>query len=724
MCPRALFTSPIAALVVTLRVMLMSASSQAAPGAANTIPLQLLKEMGHDVEFTEKAGGLYEIRTTGGDPHVFTAPVKPDYDSKSFCIVSFEYYSLQPVAGVEVFFGPPISGKQKTGGIDLLASEEWAASSIDLRTSPAFASLEAPPTRFRLDFGRLPNRAIQIRRLCLRPPTPQEDEAIRSMKQKEQILRERDAHVREYLAQEFPAAIECVMVGKDTIDIRGVCSDTVTEGLCLCEAPPWEEITEVTKPGFTRKIDFNAGDAKEFCLTVPRFDGERDRIYSRWFVDRKEGDACRLASHGVYATDLQGAARWDYTEEPPATQKGLGGIMSDPKLFPDLLELGVKNITVNILVTSVLRLRPDKDTFEFRSQGKTYYINRPGMERLDQLLEFADKNGIRASAIILTPRLVGNPQDSAVITHPDSCAPGKYSLANVVAKDGFEAYCAFIDFLASRYCTPGREHGRITHWIIHNEINAAWIWTNAGRKTAALYMNDYVRSMRAVYHTARKYNPRAKVFVSFARNWNDREAAGTLGYTARELTELLLAYSRAEGDFEWGFAYHTYPPSHGDPTTVWKDDKDTFRFDTPAITFKNVEVLDAYVKRPEVMYRGAIPRTVLLSEQGVGTRDYSEESLRNQAAGIVYAWKKIRDLPSIEAFHYHRWIDVEDEGGNYYGLWTVEKGSKNQLDRKKPSHDLYAKLGTPEEDAACRFALPILGIKDFLEIPYKGKIAE
>lgn len=295
-------------------------------------------------------------------------------------------------------------------------------------------------------------------------------------------------------------------------------------------------------------------------------------------------------------------------------------------------------------------------------------------------------------------------------------------MANVTTREGFEAYCAFIELLASRYCRPDRKFGRITHWIVHNEVDAGWIWTNIGKKPSLLYMHDMTRSMRATHNTVRRYSPTAKVYIPLTHNWAKPHIENGLFYPSREVLEHLVDYCRVEGDFEWGVGYHPYPRNLRDPLTTWSSEKSNFSFDTPMITFKNIEVLDAFVNRPEMLFRGKKIRSVILSEQGINSPDYSVESLRNQAAGLAYAWKKIKNIPSIEAFHYHRWIDHEKEGGLNLGLWTVKPGTTTIPDAKKPAHKLFQALETPREDQACRFALDIIGIKDFSEAAYHGKI--
>src|SRR5204862_2329390 len=175
--------------------------------------------------------------------------------------------------------------------------------------------------------------------------------------------------------------------------------------------------------------------------------------------------------------------------------------------------------------------------------------------------------------------------------HPDAHPSGIYVMPNVDSPQGHQAYAAALEFLARRYTRPDRQFGRIHHWIMHNEVDAGWEWTNAGEKNALDYLNLYQKSLRTAFLIARQYDPHAKVFISLTHHWNVQGSPHL--YPARKLLELLLDFSRAEGDFDWAIAYHPYPQDLRNPR-VWKDTQVKFTFDTPKITFKNLEVLDAW----------------------------------------------------------------------------------------------------------------------------------
>jgi hypothetical protein len=280
-----------------------------------------------------------------------------------------------------------------------------------------------------------------------------------------------------------------------------------------------------------------------------------------------------------------------------------------------------------------------------------------------------------------------------------------------------------------------------------------------GAQPLAVYLDTYVRSMRIVHALARQYNPHARTFISLTHRWHVPVDPAWKTYPPRRMLELLAEYSRVEGDFEWGVAYHPYPQSLF-KADAWNDTEPTDDFDTPLITPKNIAVLDRWMHREEMRFYDGVPangveivaprgpvadggadgqsessglpseigvsdgapgearptlgkvRSVLLSEQGFHTPDYSEASERLQAAAFVYTWHKLRGLESIESFHNHRWVDHPREGGLRLGLRTLPVEGKPYGERKF-AWRVYQALDTPAEAAITEFAKEIIGVRSF-----------
>lgn len=538
----------------------------------------------------------------------------------------------------------------------------------------------------------------------------------------------RDQSLRAYLDREdFPGRIESVRVTSETIHISGtVSTHPAGVGLFLAEIRPHESVTQPAGGRYPRTfaIQPSAADGS-FRFEIRRVLPIYDQIYSKWAViarhDTDPSAADTLLSHAVHPTDLAEAALWGGLKPLVAkTRKGVGGIHPDPALLPDLADLGVGHLTHNIVTGSLLREHAGPDTIPHEYAGRTYHFSKPGVASIDRVTRFAQAHGIVVSAIILVPNI----QDRTgwagrILTHPDADPSGIYSMANVATFEGVNHYAAVMRFLAERYGPPEAPNGRITHWIIHNEVDSGWVWTNAGAKPAHAYLDDYAKSMRVAYHAVRSFDPHAKVFISLTHNWNrSHQPNNPRFYPSRQLLTILNRLSRVEGDFEWGLAFHPYPQSLFHPRT-WEDKDALNGFDTPYITFRNIEVLDEWIRQRPFLYRGKKVRTILLSEQGFHTPDTTTASQDTQAAALAYAWKKIAPLEAIEAFHYHRWIDHEKEGGLNLGLWTVKPGTITLPNTKKRSWQTFQALGTATEEEAIEFAKPIIGISDWDAIKLK-----
>ncbi len=139
---------------------------------------------------------------------------------------------------------------------------------------------------------------------------------------------------------------------------------------------------------------------------------------------------------------------------------------------------------------------------------------------------------------------------------------------------------------------------------------------------------------------------------------------------------------------------------------------------TPMITFKNLEVLDKWIKQPENFYLSSQKRTVWLSENGTNSRSYSEQDLAEQAAGFAYAWKKMKKLDAIDAFQWHNWMDGRGEFGLRIGLRKYPD-DENDPAGKKPVWYLYQAADTPNEDKIFEPYKQIIGIRDWAEVLYE-----
>ncbi len=683
--------------------------------ADDTLPLKLTSRNIHDVALHVNDDGAVELQTTGTDPYLFTEPVSRGFDPRLHRMLSFQYFSATGVNQFQVFVLPPLSEANSIMAAGLSISEGWTQYSIDLK--PILDRNGGKAESLRLDFGTQHGKTIQIRGLCLRSMSEAEKRleargAVQLAQQKRT-----EARLRSYLAQGYSCKVTSVSVTSTHVRVEG--SAPRSDNWRLAETPLYGDIVDGRDVLPAASIHPNASG--HFAVQLDRFrrDGDRvwDRLLSGWAIVNAAHRGPQLFSHLRYADTIQ--SRANLPEAKLRNKKGLGGFGTD-RPQSDIEDLGISAVTVNIVLNSFMQAHPGPGRTPSTYCGRTWYTEDRAVAQMDRTMIAAARHNLVVSAIVLLGQ-PGNATDGEfvrTVAYPDADPSGIFVMPAVTGEAGLSAYAAALDFLAQRYSRPDGQYGRIHHWIMHNEINAGWVWTNAGEKSVLRYMDLYQRSMRTAYLIARQYDPHARVFISLEHHWNEKSAARL--YAGEEMLEILADYSRAEGDFDWSVAFHPYPQSLFEPR-VWLDTEPTFSFSTPKITFKNLEVLDAWMKRPKMRYLGTRLRKVHLSEQGLNSKGYSEMALREQAAGMAYAWNKLKVLESIEMFHYHNWVDNRGEGGLQIGLRKFPDDRDDPLG-KKPIWTVYQSLGTKMEDEANAFALPILDIKSWSEVHYTGAI--
>lgn len=130
------------------------------------------------------------------------------------------------------------------------------------------------------------------------------------------------------------------------------------------------------------------------------------------------------------------------------------------------------------------------------------------------------------------------------------------------------------------------------------------------------------------------------------------------------------------------------------------------------VTFKNLEVLDKWMKLKENLYKGEKKRICFLSENGTNSPTYSASDLEKQAAGGAWAWKKVQKLDGIDAIQWHNWADNRAEFGLRIGLRAFEEGSFKSLD-PKPVWHVWKAAGSSEEDAVFEPYLNTIGVSSW-----------
>ncbi len=456
-------------------------------------------------------------------------------------------------------------------------------------------------------------------------------------------------------------------------------------------------------------------------LSFDRFEksrsGRRDRLYSKFVVVPVERKEPIMAAR--FVEDFNALPRRKLPFPRSGSKKGLQVQMVD-----DAIALGVQHAALNVDLANLFAWNPMPDAIPYAVDGERFLFNPMAVAQLDQQVIPLSHAGMTVTLILLNYTKTTGAPVADVMRHPnysDAC-PNNLSAFNTATADGAKHYRAAVEFLIDRYTQPDGRFGRALGYIIGNEVNSHWHWCNMGEVSMEEFTEEYLRAMRIAATAAAKICPTARVYMSLEHHWNARFDSQTKSFPGRAFLDLFARRAREQGDFDWHLAHHPYPDNLMEPA-FWKDKAATNDVNTtPKITFKNIELLPEYLRRPELLRKDQ-PRHVILSEQGFHTKGGRDGEIL-QAAAFCAAFFKIANIDGIDSFILHRHVDYRDEGGLKLGLWARNEVVPGPAEPGRPKliHEVFRMADTPAWPAAFEFAKPIIGIKDWSELLPKTEL--
>ncbi|MCS7468939.1 DUF5722 domain-containing protein [Stieleria sp. ICT_E10.1] len=641
--------------------------------------------------------GVVSFLTLGNDPFFrFELPRLPATERD--WMLELDYFCPDGIRGIEWRSGRGIHRPAATSLPSMPNAEGWTkyAFSLNELAPGVIDSDTAVPVR--IDLGSRSGIQLQVRGVVVRPMNDaelrQREEAAERKLQKTAL-----AHrINDYRLRRWPAKIDSIDFDGERIQVAGTLSpSTVVRSAFLIARHPDSVSAD---PPTTGEL------SQRWPVTI---DQEGRRLTAR--IDSPVGaswlDAgVRFqlfqqtddAATSTRPTPISAARYRDLNPDadvPPAktlsAAKGLTCITS--RFSPDQLRaLGIQHASVNIVVSGLVSetARPGWEPFEIN--GRTWWSNQPRLRQQDRDIRTATDAGAVVAGILLIPT---SSRGRSPIAHPESTDAGTYAMPNLTDRQAVARYCAALHVLGQRYSGNDSAHGRVDHWIVHNEVDYGWQWTNMGEQPIEVFLDHYVRSMRLVDAVTRSFNPHARAFISLTHRWNTTDNQHWRTYAPKELLERLIHDSRLEGDFPWGVAYHPYPQSLW-KADFWNDTQVSDDLETRLITIKNLQVLDRFMHLPSSRTVDGRLRPVICSEQGFHADEDDPKQLRTQAAALLLTWKKLRQCPSIIAFDYHRPSDHPNEGGLRLGLRGLPSQT-NPLGAEKPAWDVFSAIGTDRE---------------------------
>lgn len=433
------------------------------------------------------------------------------------------------------------------------------------------------------------------------------------------------------------------------------------------------------------------------------YNQSNSRLYKKFVAAVKKDGKYLQVSGAKYITNPEVLAKYSSVYQHPASKKGL---LIDPfRLYGNEMEdLGLKQAAYNIFVERLLGPTSNATypTIHYTYNGRTYAFNGQVIAEYDFVFKNLTKRGITTTAILLNGRNTAYTQ----LLHPNarSGITAPYCMFNGAEESGVEYIAAVASFLADRY--SGDTYGRISNWIIANEINARKEWNYIAYTDVDSYVEEYVKGFRVFYTAIKSISSSARVYMPLDQQW-DRNLKNNPDYDGRDVLDVFNRKIAEKGNIDWGLAQHPYNVPLTSALT-WKGSKYIeHNAGTSMISMANIEVLVNYMRQSQFLNDKGEVRSILLSEQGYT----STAGEANQAAAFAYAYYKAEAYPEIDGFLLNRQTDAPEEvaQGLAFGL-TNSGGGHKQV------YNVFKYIDTPEHAQYTDFAKGIIGISNWNEI--------
>ena len=468
------------------------------------------------------------------------------------------------------------------------------------------------------------------------------------------------------------SAIESVTIGsgKNTVDITMNNSGDMsgTDGnFYLFELQPYEDGIE-NRTDYLEKV--GAGSVtKSYQLNKG---SDSNRLYNSYVVAVYDGSKYVPVSSQKYITNPEAVAANTTAYKTQASKKGL---QIELKMLDDAFDLGVKHASTNIAFNQILG-----NGIDYNYNGKTYHFNKAVVEDYDKTISAFSGKDMTVTAIIL------NGYNEA---HPELLYPNMprrdsifYYMFNVSSKEGADTTEAIASFLAERYNGKNPKYGKVSNWIIGNEINNQQ-WNYVGDMDVRSYTRRYEKAFRIFYNAIKSNSSTDRVFYSLDYNWNN-EINNKNKYGGKQIVDNFNSLVLEHGDIDWGLAYHPYPAPMTEPE-FWDDAEKTGlikdSFDSPIINFANLNKLTDYFAQDALKKMGVV-RHIMLTEEGFTATNPDRGNIDNeQAAAFAYSYYLVDSNPYIEAYILSRQVDapLEVRSGLSFGLWTCNMNIGDEI---------------------------------------------
>lgn len=499
-----------------------------------------------------------------------------------------------------------------------------------------------------------------------------------------------------------------------TAEMRGVQSDLTfyDNHFYLFELQPYED-TIGDRTNYSGKL--TKAEALSFSLPL-LFGTEQDRLYSKFVIAVFDGEQYVQTSNTAYVTNPESIAPCQEIPKTAQTKKGLL-IENTSTMVDDAFSLGINHVIVNIPFHHILG-----EGIEYVYDGKSYYFNKALMETYDATISRMSGKDMTVTAVILngwndaTPQLVY----PGVTMQPTNQV--FYYGFHGATKESADTIKAIASFLAERYNGKNSSYGKVTNWIIGNEINNQQ-WNYMGDMSLEDYVAEYERAFRLFYTAIKSNSAYDNVYFSTDFHWI-YDANGTTKYNAKDIIDVFNQNVIAGGNMDWGLAYHPYSIPLTEPE-FWDDDATGLIYyneTSPVINMQNLSVLTDYFSQSHLLSPNGGVRSIILSEQGFTSQSATRgKDVALQSAAIAYAYYIADSNPHIDAFIMSRQVDAPSEvnASLSFGLWYSDMTMPDHIipTMPKASWNIYKYIDDKNHTLEIsEFAKEIIGIDNWSDV--------
>ena len=504
------------------------------------------------------------------------------------------------------------------------------------------------------------------------------------------------------------AKIESCLINTETGKVDVTMS---AEGLAVSDDGYYYLFEEKIYDNALKSDDYIIEELKDVNVTFSvnlNYNTVNSRLFSKFVVAVKKDGEFLPISKPRFITNPEAIAKYSLSVSNTTSKKGL---LVDPEKLrgSELDDLGVKYAAYNIPLSRILGHTSNAyyPTVYYTYNGRSYAFNGQIIAEYDYIFSTLTNKGISTTAIILNDIHPGYMQ----LIHPKARSGGgnaPYYAFNATDEEGVEYLAAIGTFLASRY--SGGSHGKVTSWVIGNEINARKEWNYIEYMDTASYVEEYAKAFRVFYNAIVSVNSNAIVYISLDQQWG-KNLYSNGGYSSKDIMDEFNRNIKEGGNIDWGVGFHPYNyPLTSAKAWSLSGKAGSYVLEsetTPVITIKNIHVLTDYLQKEDFLTDSGKVRHVTLSEMGYT----SSKGQDLQAASFVYAYKVIEANQYIDNMLFSRQTDAAVEVADGLAL-----GINTQGGGRKSIYNAFKYVDTDQSAKYTDFALQVIGISSWGEV--------